>query len=76
SLLAVQDVPRPETRQYGIVSGTAHGERTELLSGIVEKPSPEDAPSTLAVVGRYVLTPAIFERLENIGTGAGGEIQL
>ncbi len=76
SLLAVQDVPRPETRQYGIVSGTAHGERTELLSGIVEKPSPEEAPSTLAVVGRYVLTPAIFERLENIGTGAGGEIQL
>jgi len=76
SLLAVQDVPRPETRQYGIVSGSAHGERTELLTGIVEKPAPEDAPSTLAVVGRYVLTPAIFERLENIGTGAGGEIQL
>ncbi|AYR25003.1 UTP--glucose-1-phosphate uridylyltransferase GalU [Herbaspirillum rubrisubalbicans] len=76
SLLAVQDVPRPETRQYGIVSGSPYGERTELLSGIVEKPSPEEAPSTLAVVGRYVLTPAIFERLENIGTGAGGEIQL
>ncbi|MBV8622591.1 MAG: UTP--glucose-1-phosphate uridylyltransferase GalU [Herbaspirillum sp.] len=76
SLLAVQDVPRPETRQYGIVSGSAYGDRLELLSGIVEKPAPEDAPSTLAVVGRYVLTPAIFERLENIGTGAGGEIQL
>ncbi len=76
SLLAVQDVPRPETRQYGIVSGSAYGDRLELMSGIVEKPAPEDAPSTLAVVGRYVLTPAIFERLENIGTGAGGEIQL
>nr|WP_198985030.1 UTP--glucose-1-phosphate uridylyltransferase GalU [Herbaspirillum sp. ASV7] len=76
SLLAVQDVPRPETRQYGIVSGSAYSDRLELMSGIVEKPAPEDAPSTLAVVGRYVLTPAIFERLENIGTGAGGEIQL
>ncbi|MFJ3054799.1 UTP--glucose-1-phosphate uridylyltransferase GalU [Herbaspirillum sp. NPDC087042] len=76
SLLAVQDVPRPETRQYGIVSGSAYGDRLELMSGIVEKPAPEEAPSTLAVVGRYVLTPAIFERLENIGTGAGGEIQL
>ncbi|WP_075258670.1 UTP--glucose-1-phosphate uridylyltransferase GalU [Herbaspirillum camelliae] len=76
SLLAVQDVPRPETRQYGIVSGSAYADRLELMSGIVEKPVPEEAPSTLAVVGRYVLTPAIFEHLQNIGTGAGGEIQL
>ncbi|KAF1048835.1 MAG: UTP--glucose-1-phosphate uridylyltransferase [Herbaspirillum frisingense] len=76
SLLAVQDVPRLDTRQYGIVSGSEYADRLELVSGIVEKPAPEVAPSTLAVVGRYVLTPAIFERLENIGTGAGGEIQL
>ena len=76
SLLAVQDVPRLETRQYGIVSGSAYQDRLELVSGIVEKPAPEVAPSTLAVTGRYVLTPAIFDHLEKIGTGAGGELQL
>ncbi|WP_016834932.1 UTP--glucose-1-phosphate uridylyltransferase GalU [Herbaspirillum lusitanum] len=79
SLLAVQDVPRSDTRQYGIVStgpGSAHSDRLDVISGIVEKPAPDVAPSTLAVVGRYVLTPGIFERLENIGKGAGGEIQL
>ncbi len=79
SLLAVQDVPRNDTRQYGIVStdsGSAHSDRLDVISGIVEKPAPDVAPSTLAVVGRYVLTPAIFDRLENIGKGAGGEIQL
>jgi UTP--glucose-1-phosphate uridylyltransferase len=76
SLLAVQDVPRQETRQYGIVSGSQYSDRLELLSGIVEKPAPDVAPSTLAVVGRYVLTPAIFAHLESIGAGAGGEIQL
>lgn len=76
SLLAVQDVPRAETRQYGIVSAQHYQPDLELVSGIVEKPVPEEAPSTLAVVGRYVLTSRIFEHLENIGTGAGGEIQL
>ena len=76
SLLAVQDVPRANTRQYGIVSATPYRTDLELVSGIVEKPQPEVAPSTLAVVGRYVLTPKIFEHLETIGTGAGGEIQL
>ncbi|WP_050478073.1 UTP--glucose-1-phosphate uridylyltransferase GalU [Herbaspirillum rhizosphaerae] len=79
SLLAVQDVPRSETKQYGIVSTDAdspRSDRLDVISGIVEKPAPDVAPSTLAVVGRYVLTPAIFERLENIGKGAGGEIQL
>jgi len=79
SLLAVQDVPRSETKQYGIVSTDAdspHSDRLDVISGIVEKPAPDVAPSTLAVVGRYVLTPAIFEHLENIGKGAGGEIQL
>jgi UTP--glucose-1-phosphate uridylyltransferase len=76
SVLAVQDVPRANTRQYGIVSARAYRPDLELVSGIVEKPKPEDAPSTLAVVGRYVLSGAIFEHLENLGTGAGGEIQL
>jgi UTP--glucose-1-phosphate uridylyltransferase len=76
SVLAVQDVPREHTRQYGIVSAAPYRSNLELVSGIVEKPQPDVAPSTLAVVGRYVLTPRIFDYLENIGTGTGGEIQL
>jgi UTP--glucose-1-phosphate uridylyltransferase len=76
SLLAVHNVPRAETRQYGIVSSTPYEERLERVNGIVEKPMPDVAPSTLAVVGRYVLTPSIFACLEKIGKGAGGEIQL
>ncbi len=76
SLLGVQDVPRAHTKQYGIVSTEPFGERLEKIAAIVEKPAPELAPSTLAVVGRYVLTPRIFSCLEKIGKGAGGEIQL
>jgi len=76
SVLAVQDVPRDQTRQYGIVSAAPYRANLELVSGIVEKPKPEVAPSTLAVVGRYVLTAKIFSYLENIGAGSGGEIQL
>jgi UTP--glucose-1-phosphate uridylyltransferase len=76
SLLAVQDVPRANTRQYGIVKADAYRSNLELVSNIVEKPQPEEAPSTLAVVGRYVLSGAIFDHLENLGTGTGGEIQL
>jgi len=76
SILAVQDVPRENTRQYGIVSASTYRPGLELVSGIVEKPAPDVAPSTLAVVGRYVLSGAIFDHLENLGTGAGGEIQL
>ncbi|MGV3654657.1 MAG: UTP--glucose-1-phosphate uridylyltransferase GalU [Noviherbaspirillum sp.] len=76
SLLAVQDVPRADTRQYGIVSAAAYRERLEKVNAIVEKPEPEQAPSSLAVVGRYVLTNRIFDYLEHLGQGAGGEIQL
>lgn len=76
SVLAVQQVDRSETGSYGIVSGTPWGERTDRVTGIVEKPKPEAAPSTLAVVGRYVLSPLVFEHLANIRPGAGGEIQL
>jgi UTP--glucose-1-phosphate uridylyltransferase len=76
SLLAVQDVPRADTRQYGIVSATSYQPGLERVNGIVEKPNPEAAPSTLAVVGRYVLDNKIFNYLEGIGKGAGGEIQL
>jgi len=76
SVLGVQDVPREDTRSYGIVAATPLAERVEAMSAIVEKPKPEDAPSTLAVVGRYVLTPRIFHYLETATPGAGGEIQL
>lgn len=76
SIIAVQDVPREFTRQYGIVSGTPYKDRLERMQGIVEKPMPDVAPSTLAVVGRYILSGRIFSYLENLGKGSGGEIQL
>jgi UTP--glucose-1-phosphate uridylyltransferase len=76
SILGVQDVPRAHTKQYGIVSSSNLAPGIEKVHGIVEKPSPEVAPSTLAVVGRYILTPRIFHHLENVQPGAGGEIQL
>ena len=76
SVLGVQDVPRADTKSYGIVDARAVADRVEQVNAIVEKPKPEDAPSTLAVVGRYILTPRIFHHLENVRPGAGGEIQL
>jgi UTP--glucose-1-phosphate uridylyltransferase len=76
SILGVQDVPRASTRQYGIVSSSRLEERVERVHGIVEKPHPDVAPSTLAVVGRYILSPRIFHHLQNVAPGAGGEIQL
>ncbi|HEX4985006.1 MAG TPA: UTP--glucose-1-phosphate uridylyltransferase GalU [Burkholderiales bacterium] len=76
SVLAVQTVAREETSSYGIVR-TEPGERgMHRITGIVEKPKPEVAPSTLAVVGRYLLEPEIFGYLEHVKPGAGGEIQL
>jgi UTP--glucose-1-phosphate uridylyltransferase len=76
SILAVQHVPRENTRQYGIVDASPYQPGLELVSAIVEKPMPDVAPSTCAVVGRYVLSPAIFDVLATVGAGAGGEIQL
>ncbi|MGD9387603.1 MAG: UTP--glucose-1-phosphate uridylyltransferase GalU [Gammaproteobacteria bacterium] len=76
SVLGVEEVPADQTRQYGIIDGEPAGEGLRRLRGIVEKPKPEDAPSNLAVVGRYILTPRIFDLLAETGTGAGGEIQL
>ena len=75
SLLGVQLVPQADTGQYGIVSIEADGDR-QRVTAIVEKPAPEQAPSNLAVVGRYVLTPRIFHHLRKVKVGAGGEIQL
>jgi len=76
TVLAVQDVPRAETRRYGVVD--VHGVSAALAEvfGMVEKPAPEKAPSTLAVAGRYILTPAVFESIRRQPRGAGGEIQL
>ena len=76
SVIAVQDVPREQTGSYGIVATRAFSGREGQITAIVEKPSPETAPSTLAVVGRYVLSPRIFDLLESTTPGAGGEIQL
>ncbi|WP_333710281.1 UTP--glucose-1-phosphate uridylyltransferase GalU [Malikia spinosa] len=76
SLLAVQDVPREHTKRYGIVSGQQIAADMVDMSGIVEKPAPEIAPTTLAVAGRYILTPGIFAELESLPRGVGGEIQL
>lgn len=76
SVIAVEDVPHDKTGSYGIVATETFDGRHGRISQIVEKPKPEEAPSDLAVVGRYVLSPKIFELLEHTATGAGGEIQL
>ena len=76
SVIAVQDVPREDTASYGIVTADKVADRISKLHGIVEKPKPDEAPSTLGVVGRYILSPRIFHFLENLRRGAGGEIQL
>ena len=80
SILGVLNVERHETSSYGIVASTPistnAGERVSKVSAIVEKPKPENAPSTLSVVGRYILMPQVFEQLEKIQRGVGKEIQL
>ncbi|WP_018861374.1 MULTISPECIES: UTP--glucose-1-phosphate uridylyltransferase GalU [unclassified Thioalkalivibrio] len=76
SVLGVEEVPADRTHQYGIIDPVETGPRTWDVRGIVEKPEPADAPSSVAVVGRYILTPRIFELLAEQEPGAGGEIQL
>ena len=76
SVLGVLDVPREDTASYGIVKSSTVADRVERIEAIVEKPQPDVAPSTLAVVGRYILTPRIFHHLERVTRGSGGEIQL
>ncbi|MBK18096.1 MAG: UTP--glucose-1-phosphate uridylyltransferase [Rhodospirillaceae bacterium] len=76
NIVAVMDVPKEHTNRYGIVdTGVENGSLVEV-NGLVEKPAPEEAPSTLSVIGRYVLLPEVFEFLGQKETGAGGEIQL
>jgi UTP--glucose-1-phosphate uridylyltransferase len=76
SVLGVQDVDRKDTSKYGIVDTHNETSQTAQVYDMVEKPDPDKAPSTLAVVGRYVLEGEIFDHLRKIGKGAGGEIQL
>ena len=76
SILGVQRVPQEHTNRYGIVGSEPHAESLHKINLVVEKPAPEDAPSNLGVVGRYILTPRIFKHLREIPPGAGGEIQL
>jgi UTP--glucose-1-phosphate uridylyltransferase len=76
NLIAVVDVPRQHTKRYGILDVEQDDGRLVSVRGLVEKPSPEEAPSTLSIIGRYILQPEIFDEIENTPRGAGGEIQL
>lgn len=76
SVLGVEEIERQDTRSYGVIEGKAWDDRVFRMSGVVEKPEPSRAPSNLGVVGRYVLTPGIFDHLRKTQPGAGGEIQL
>ena len=76
NMVAVMDVPRNETSSYGIVTPGADNGHVVEVTGLVEKPSPKDAPSNIAVVGRYIIEPGVFAHLDRQEQGAGGEIQL
>lgn len=75
-MVATMDVPRADTSSYGILDVAGENGRLAHACGLVEKPHPDRAPSTSAVVGRYILEPSIFARLANLGPGASGELQL
>jgi UTP--glucose-1-phosphate uridylyltransferase len=76
NVVAVVDVPRDQTNRYGILDVEKDDGRLAKVKGLVEKPKPADAPSTLSIIGRYILQPEIFGLLDAKKTGAGGEIQL
>jgi len=76
SIVGVEKIAPEQSRSYGIVAGAPIGERLLKLNAIVEKPAPEEAPSDMGVVGRYILTSSIFRHLRNLKPGAGGELQL
>ncbi|KAB0641217.1 UTP--glucose-1-phosphate uridylyltransferase [Burkholderia stagnalis] len=76
SVIGVETIAREDSRSYGVIEGREWEEDIIKLSGIIEKPSPEDAPSNLGVVGRYVFMPTLFDHLRKIKPGAGGELQL
>jgi UTP--glucose-1-phosphate uridylyltransferase len=76
SIVAVMEVPRERISAYGVVAGEAMGDNLVRVTDMVEKPAPEDAPSNLAVIGRYILTPDIFDILEQTEPGKNGEVQI
>lgn len=76
NVVAVKDVPREETSKYGILDINNDNGDTVSIKGLVEKPKPEDAPSTLSIIGRYILQPEVFSHLSAFEKGAGNEIQL
>jgi UTP--glucose-1-phosphate uridylyltransferase len=76
NVVAVMDVPREQTKSYGIAAVRAEKDGLAEITGLIEKPKPDEAPSTLAIIGRYVLLPEVFDHLDKHETGAGGEIQL
>jgi len=76
SIIGVESIAPVQSRSYGVVAGTPAGDRLHKLHGIVEKPAPEDAPSNLGVVGRYILNASIFDHLHTLQPGSGGELQL
>ncbi|MGE8360274.1 UTP--glucose-1-phosphate uridylyltransferase GalU [Pseudomonas sp.] len=76
SIVAIQEVPPEETHKYGVIAGEAIRDDVFRIENMVEKPQPEDAPSNLAIIGRYILTPDIFALIEQTEPGKGGEIQI
>jgi UTP--glucose-1-phosphate uridylyltransferase len=76
SIVAIEEVPPEDTGSYGVIAGEALSERLYRVTDMVEKPAPEDAPSNLAIIGRYILTPDIFDILESTPTGKNGELQI
>lgn len=76
SIVAIQEVPSDQTHKYGVIGGKSLKDNIYSVEEMVEKPQPEDAPSNLAIIGRYILTPDIFDILRETGPGANGEIQL
>ncbi|HSB33899.1 MAG TPA: UTP--glucose-1-phosphate uridylyltransferase GalU [Nitrospirota bacterium] len=76
TILAIQKVPKNQTKNYGIIAGRKIEDGVYLVTDLIEKPSPDEAPSNLAIIGRYILVPEIFDALENTQPGKGGEVQL
>ncbi|WP_339530443.1 UTP--glucose-1-phosphate uridylyltransferase GalU [Pseudomonas mucidolens] len=76
SIVAIQEVPRDQTHKYGVIAGELISEGVYRVNNMVEKPSPDDAPSNLAIIGRYILTPDIFDLIADTQPGKGGEIQI
>ena len=76
SIVAIQEVPMDQTHKYGVIAGEMIRDDIYRVNSMVEKPKPEDAPSNLAIIGRYILTPDIFDLIADTEPGKGGEIQI